>query len=181
VLIVSSHLASNIRCFILAANHASLNVENGKGDHARSVTQLKKTTKERLTVSITRDELHCVVSDLTKQCNDLEAQKNGAYSERNKLVAALTKIYEFESSIEDHVMAEGQEWDDEWRKVVYINLPSGQASWHIHVSEEPMFAHLQSKGTKWDGHTTEEKYERVAAIDVTAKKYGGCFLCGDSR
>lgn len=86
----------------------------------------------------------------------LEEQKDGAYSERNKLVAALTKIYEFESSIEDHVMAEGQEWDDEWRKVVYINLPSGQASWHIHVSEEPMFAHLQSKGVKWDGHTTEE-------------------------
>ena len=121
------------------------------------------------------------IATLNNQLSMQTAAKNNAYSERNKLVAALTKIFEFDSSIEDHEMVEGQEWDDEWRKVVYINLPSGQVSWHIHASEEPMFAHLQSKGTKWDGHTTEEKYERVAAIDVTAKKYGGCFLCGESR
>jgi len=35
---------------MLAAYHASLNVKNGKGDHAQSVTQLK-TTKERFTVN----------------------------------------------------------------------------------------------------------------------------------
>ena len=121
------------------------------------------------------------IAVLNNQLSMQTAAKNNAYSERNKLVAALTKIYEFESSIEDHELKEGEQWDEDWRKVVYINLPSGQASWHIHRSEEPMFAHLQSKGVKWDGHTTEEKYQRLANIDVIAKQYGGCFLCGDYR
>ncbi len=110
-------------------------------------------------MSITRDELHCVVSDLTKQCQEMEAQKNNAYSERNKLVALLTKI--FPASLETH---DGEEWEDDWRHVVFISLPTGQASWHIHDSELPMFEHLKSRGVVWDGHTTEEKYKRVATV-----------------
>lgn len=37
--------------------------------------------------------------------------------------------------------------------VVYINLPTGQVSWHL-----PEFA------LGWDGHTTEEKYARCRAF-----------------
>lgn len=99
----------------------------------------------------------------------LEEQKNGAYSERNKLVCLLSKV--FESSIETH---DGEEWEDDWRHVVFINLPTGQASWHIHDSELPMFEHLESTGMKWDGHTTEEKYKRVDAV-INTDKY--CIAC----
>ena len=67
--------------------------------------------------------------------------------------------------------------------IVFIDLPTGQVSWHIHDSEFPMFDHLQwhprasternkwYSGKKaapiWDGHTTEEKYERLAGIKPT--------------
>lgn len=37
--------------------------------------------------------------------------------------------------------------------VVFIELPTGQVSWHIPEHGEP-----------WDGHTTEEKYRRVDAL-----------------
>lgn len=37
--------------------------------------------------------------------------------------------------------------------VVFIELPTGQVSWHLPH-------HAQS----WDGHTTEEKYDRIHAL-----------------
>lgn len=40
----------------------------------------------------------------------------------------------------------------EW-PVVFIELPTGQVSWH-----------LPQHGEAWDGHSTEEKYERVHAL-----------------
>lgn len=36
------------------------------------------------------------------------------------------------------------------RIVAYIELPIGQVSWH-----------LPEHATPWDGHTTEEKYDRI--------------------
>lgn len=91
----------------------------------------------------------------------LKAARDGAYSERNKLVALISKI--FPASIEKH---EGSDWEDDWRNVVLVQLPTGQVSWHIHDSELPMFAHLATLGNKWDGHTTDEKYDRVAACPM---------------
>lgn len=98
--------------------------------------------------------------ELTAEVDQLNKTKDNAYSERNKLVCLLTKL--FPSSIEDHVLKEGEPWDEEWRKVIFIDLPTGQCTWHIHRDELPMFAHLTSQGRIWDGHTTEEKYKRIA-------------------
>jgi len=92
-----------------------------------------------------------------KEIERLTEQKDGAYTERNRLVALLSVI--FPSSLEQH---EGEDWEDDWRWVVYVDLPTGQASWHIHDSELALFDHLpRLAGRKWDSHTTEEKYQRV--------------------
>jgi hypothetical protein len=118
----------------------------------------------------TTEELRCVISDLTTQCQDLDRQKNGAYSERNQLVKFLSKC--FPSSIERH---DGEDWEDDWRNVVFIDLPTGQASWHIHDSELANFEHLpRNRGRKWDGHSTELKYQRLDDLwvhDVRAMDY----------
>lgn len=45
--------------------------------------------------------------------------------------------------------------EPEW-PVVYIELPTGQVSWHM-----PQFA------TEWDGHDTAEKYRRARAFSQT--------------
>lgn len=92
---------------------------------------------------------------------ECEKAKNGAYSERNQLVAALSKL--FPASLERHA---GEDWEDDWRWVVFIELPAGQASWHIHDSELVLFGHLQrGLGRKWDGHSTPEKYLRLFRLN----------------
>lgn len=85
--------------------------------------------------------------------------KDAAYRERNQLVALLARLYP--SGIAQTPI-EG--WDPAWHGCVYIDLPTGQASWHFHTSEAHLFADLPPYAGSWDGHTTEEKYQRVAAL-----------------
>lgn len=90
----------------------------------------------------------------------LELVKNLAYGERNKLVAALSKL--FPSSIERH--PDNEVWEADWRWIVFIDLPTGQITYHIHDSELVNYNHLHTEGRKWDGHSTDEKYKRIAAL-----------------
>lgn len=103
------------------------------------------------------------IARLTAEVERLTNQKDGAYNERDHLVAALSKF--FPASLERHPAEE--EWDDDWRWIVFIELPTGQVSWHIHDSEVGYFAHLaRETGRKWDGHLTPEKYDRLAALSL---------------
>jgi hypothetical protein len=102
-----------------------------------------------------RDEMRAEVAKLLRSRDD-------AYTERNALVAALSKV--FPASLERHD-ATDTSWDPEWLTIVAIDLPTGQATWHIHDRERSMFAHLSPRsGYAWDGHTTTEKYARIAAL-----------------
>lgn len=100
--------------------------------------------------------------ELAAERDALRTQKDGAYSERDRLVSALSKL--FPASLERH-QPEDDDWEDDWRWIVFIELPAGQASWHIHDSELPLFGHLKrNQGRLWDGHSTNEKYRRLAAL-----------------
>ena len=112
----------------------------------------------------------------------LTKEKDQAYSERNRLVAALSKL--FPSHLSRH--PESEVWDNDWRWIVCIHIPTDsdwdghpnmailerqQVSWHIHDSELHMFNHLGyydatklRDSCKYDGHTTEEKYMRLEKI-----------------
>ncbi len=94
-----------------------------------------------------------------KEVHDLNACKDGAYLERNKLVALLSTLYP--SGIQ-RTAIEG--WSEDWHGCVYMNLPNGQASWHYHDSQAYLFAHLPPFTGVWDGHTTELKYERIMEL-----------------
>lgn len=89
----------------------------------------------------------------------LRADKDAAYLERNQAVAALASV--FPAGI---ARTDIPGWLPEWHGCVYIDLPTGQASWHYHDSHAHLFAHLPPYAGKWDGHTTEEKYARLAAL-----------------
>ncbi len=87
--------------------------------------------------------------------------KDFAYVERDRLVCALSKV--FPSSLERHP-DDDKEWENDWRWIVLIDLPTGQATWHIHDSELPWFHFLKlEEGPMWDGHSSHEKYERIHA------------------
>lgn len=98
---------------------------------------------------------------------EVERERSGkdtAYSERNRLVCALSKL--FPSRLERHPDSDTA-WEDDWRWIVFIDTPKGQASWHIHDSELAWFDHLKrTDGNSWDGHSTAEKYARIERFEV---------------
>lgn len=101
---------------------------------------------------------------LQAQLEDMERRKDGAYEERNRVVAALAKC--FPSGVA-RTAIEG--WSEDWHGCVYIDLPTGQVSWHFHDSQAHLFAGLPAYTKPWDGHDTPEKYRRVAALSAPAQ------------
>ena len=91
----------------------------------------------------------------------LRAQKDGAYRERDACVALIAKLAASMGWRVGMARHEG-EWEDDWRWIVYIDLPTGQVSWHIHDSEREWFD-FPEYPAKWDGHSMYEKYDRMAA------------------
>ena len=82
---------------------------------------------------------------------------NEVYNERDRLVALISSIYPSHLAID-----EGAE--EGFKYVVYVQSPEGQLSWHIADEELMLFGHLKVKDNNWDGHTTEEKYERIKQL-----------------
>lgn len=104
------------------------------------------------------------------ELEQMRMQKDSAYTERNNLVCALCSVAQLLGWQCGKRLHEGpSEWDPQWRTVIVIDLPTGQASWHIHDSEFHMFAHLPPYPGSWDGHTTEEKYRRLLALADISK------------
>lgn len=107
---------------------------------------------------------------MIQEIETLKKQKDLAYSERNKLVALLSKL--FPASLERHP-DEDKDWEDDWRWIVFIQLPTGQVSWHIHDSELPLFDHLPAnQGVKWDGHDNNLKWIRASLVPAGAGHAG---------
>jgi len=103
-----------------------------------------------------------LVEGLQKALAAMRERKDEAYLERNQLVAALSKIYP--SGIAKTAIPG---WSEDWHGCVYIDSPVGQLSWHYHDSQAYLFEHLPEYTKPWDGHTTEEKYERLAKLGTS--------------
>jgi hypothetical protein len=104
------------------------------------------------------------ILDLQYALDDMEKAKDAAYSERDKclvLMALMAQRLGLRVGIGLHVDKPGEDWDPEWRNILFIDLPAGQVSWHIHESEAHWFYFVGTYDGAWDGHTTDEKYKRV--------------------
>lgn len=106
-------------------------------------------------------EAYNQVPELVATADAMEDFKNAAYAERNRLLAgfvALSIKLGFKVWRAKH---QDPDWEDDWRSIIFIDLPTGQVAWHIHDSELSMFELLPDGDNNWDGHDTEEKYQRV--------------------
>lgn len=75
------------------------------------------------------------------------------YRERAHLLAHLATVYPA------HLQPDPAEPD--W-PVLHVELPTGQACWHISEDDLDLFTHVRTdRFTAWDGHSTEEKYRRL--------------------
>jgi hypothetical protein len=108
-----------------------------------------------------------LVQALEVEVERLTAAKKEAYEERNRVVAfaAHQALALGHRAGVAPTAIEG--WDEAWHGCVYIETPHGQASWHYHDSQAHLFAGLPPYDEGWDGHTTAEKYERLARLRKT--------------
>lgn len=91
--------------------------------------------------------------------------KDSAYMERNRcvvLIARMALALGWCAGVGEHEDKPGQQWDDDWRTIIFVDLPAGQVSWHFHDSHREMLAGLPKYLGRWDGHDVAEKYRRVA-------------------
>lgn len=99
------------------------------------------------------------ISYLENEFEEMRSRKYAAYKERNRLVALLARC--FPSGLKKTAI-EG--WSEDWQNCVYIELPTGQASWHFHDTDAPLFEGVPPYTGEWDGHTTTQKYENIERL-----------------
>lgn len=92
-----------------------------------------------------------------KPLEEAKRDKDQAYEERNRLVALLAK-----TAPSGIATTNIEGWNPEWHGAVYIDFPWGQASWHFHDSQRHLFDNIPPYDGEWDGHTTEEKYQKIS-------------------
>lgn len=105
------------------------------------------------------EKIKLKIAALQAKIDKMEARKDAAYYERNQVVAALCKCFPAGRA---KTAIEG--WSEDWHSCVYIDLPTGQVTWHYRDSHATLFEFLPMYQGKWDGHSTEEKYARLASI-----------------
>ncbi len=141
--------------------------------------EIENPTHYRIQTTPAQDEANRQkVRDLIETVEVLKAEKNSAYSERNKCVVGLmlmAKALGFKTGVAQHDPFD-TEWEDDWRNIAVIELPTGQITWHFHDSEVHLLKSFNKLSNyKWDGHTTEEKYRRLLELTLEkAKALGGC-------
>jgi hypothetical protein len=78
------------------------------------------------------------------------------YAERDMCVSLIAKMAQ-----ELGYKVGIQQTEDPAWPLVFINLPTGQVSWHVKREELEYFPTMRPYNEIWDGHTTEQKYKRV--------------------
>lgn len=92
--------------------------------------------------------------------NQTKDEKNAAYLERDQVVilaAALAHSLGHSAGV-----GVDPEASPQWCRVVYLDLPTGQASWHCSPTLAPLIEGLPAYEGPWDRHTSPEKYRRIA-------------------
>jgi hypothetical protein len=84
---------------------------------------------------------------------------NSVYRDRAHLVALLA------AQLPSHIGLTDPDEPD-WH-VIVIDSPQGQMSWHVAAEDMDLFRHVRRTepgDAPWDGHSTEEKYERIRRL-----------------
>lgn len=108
-------------------------------------------------------EIRDVSGRLIRRWNDTceAAVTDAVYRERAALVAHL-------ASMLPAVLVHGADASEPEWPVCFVRLPTGQVSWHIAPADLDLFDHVPAvhasspAAPKWDGHSTDEKYQRLA-------------------
>lgn len=116
--------------------------------HADSYASLADSvTKEHNTLALDAEQLR----------KDLD----GAYRERAQLLAWIAALHPSSA-----VITQSPDVDEDGWQLLYLMAGGWQMSWHIHPRDADLFRHVTvvdvtDPRAQWDGHGTEQKYERM--------------------
>ena len=94
-----------------------------------------------------------------------------AYSQRATVIKLLVVLaarlgYDHGWGVDDN------ETEDElWRKVMYVQLPEAQYSWHIAPVDQPIFANVKQFEGKWDGTFHGQKQDLATLMEMTINSH----------
>ncbi|MFI8300027.1 hypothetical protein ACIGCZ_29285 [Streptomyces nigra] len=95
------------------------------------------------------------------QIADLTKERDGAYRERAQLLAWLAALHPSTA-----VITQSPDVDEDGWQLLYLVAGGWQMSWHVHPRDSDLFKHVTvvdvtDPRAQWDGHGTEQKYERM--------------------
>lgn len=101
------------------------------------------------------------IAALTAELEEVRQQLAKVYTERAHVLAFLAVALDSAMSASDEQSPD--------LPVLMVSGPTGQMSWHIKGADLPLFAHVDKvlpsdPRTAWDGHSAEEKYERLRRL-----------------
>ena len=101
------------------------------------------------------------ITRLQREVQELIEAREGVYEERNQLALLCADLaHQLDMKVwtkPDKEASASYEW---W--VVYIQLPTGQVSWHVRDEEEIRAGVLpRDFQLPWDGHSSQVKRERI--------------------
>lgn len=88
---------------------------------------------------------------------DLQFALTSVYAERAAVVAALARCARAQGLVVGFAI---DPKEPDW-PVLFIELPTGQVSWHFSKLDRHLASDIGEYHGQWDGHTTEEKYDRL--------------------
>lgn len=93
----------------------------------------------------------------------MDARTQLAYTERTIAAVLLAKAALAAGGKAGVGKDDNEDWDDEWRVVLYVDTPAGQFSWHIAPNDQHMLEDIPAYGGKWDGTFNSKNPESVKA------------------
>lgn len=99
-------------------------------------------------------------ADRLERAERAEAERDGAYRERARLLAWIA------TGLPSAITPARDVDEDGWWLLFVYPHPDAQLSWHIAPEDVALFAHVDHVGpedsrVQWDGHNTDEKHERI--------------------
>ncbi|MFE2045708.1 hypothetical protein ACFXAZ_33295 [Streptomyces sp. NPDC059477] len=95
------------------------------------------------------------------EAEDRTRERDGAYRERAQLLAWLTALHPSTA-----VITPARDLSEAGWALLYVVAGGWQMSWHIAPTDVRFFEHVTAVGpedsrAQWDGHGSDEKYERL--------------------
>lgn len=89
-------------------------------------------------------------------------EKDQAYLDRNMVLVLVAYLVSYHTEW-DAWYAKDLAGEDGFRTVLFLDLPTGQVSWHVPDDLVPLLPAIVGEN-EWDGHTTREKHARIRGL-----------------